>query len=329
MAIDYNSVKFLLWAKNLGVNFDRTLTLGHLGLACTRSQLQRALRDFNIAATDQDLERCFKREPDKALFADQFLRLLGAKDTVSVDRSDFEGATFLHDLNLPFPEEMRGRFDLVLDGGTLEHIFDFPSALRHCLGLVSVGGHFVAAGPANQFLGHGFYQFSPEIYFRVFTPENGFRLRKLVLYEWLKPEAVFYEVSDPAVLGARAEINSSPPVMLAVLAQRISNVPLFSRLPQQSDYAACWDRAAAPQSPPSRHTLGGLRSKLSPYWPLWLRTWKLKLIVRMKSGSRKMAFSRALRRLDPREVAGERSTGGPERTSSGPEAPSRSGKTKS
>ena len=60
-----------------------------------------------------------------ALYADEFFRFLGAKEMASVDLSNFEEATMLHDLNERFPEKVRGHFDLVVDGGTLEHIFNY------------------------------------------------------------------------------------------------------------------------------------------------------------------------------------------------------------
>jgi hypothetical protein len=36
-----------------------------------------------------------------------------------------------------------------------------------------------AVTPANNQMGHGFYQFSPELFFRVFSQENGYLLRAL------------------------------------------------------------------------------------------------------------------------------------------------------
>jgi len=306
MAIDYNAVRFLLWAKNLGATFDRTVTLGHLGFSCSQGRLQRALREFDIRATQVQIDRCCKREPGKAPFAEEFLRLLGAKETISVDRSNFEGATFVHDLNEPFPDQMSGAFNLVLDGGTLEHVFDFPRALRHCMGLVATRGHIVLTTPANQFMGHGFYQFSPELFFRVFCPDNGFALRKIVAYDGSRLDAVFYRVMDPAVVGARVEINSSPPVLLAVLAQRTALVPILRQQPQQSDYFSAWNRSMAERES-SPTSLGRLREALSPYWPFWLRWWKNKLVARMREGRRTLTANRAFRRLTREEIVSERS----------------------
>src|SRR5882724_4300330 len=242
MSLDFNTVKILLWGKNLGVSYKRTLTLGHQGLSCTPHQLRRAAHDFGLNASPAQLDRCFEPEPISTLYSDEFLRLLGAEELAIVDRSNFEGATKLHDLNEPFPESDRASFSVVLDGGTLEHIFNYPGALRHCLEVVRPGGHFITVTPANAWMGHGFYQFSPELFFRVFNEQNGFRLRKIVLFDFLKSDAPFFEVLDPAVTGLRTRLFSSRPMQLAVLAQRTAELPVLVHPPQQSDYVASWER---------------------------------------------------------------------------------------
>ena len=302
MAVDFNTVKFLFWAKNLGVNFTRAATLGHLGLNCLPQALHRAVRDFGIPATGEQIGRCLLREPCKDVFADEFLRLLGADEVVSIDRSDFEGATFLHDLNEPFPENMRGRFDLVLDGGTLEHIFNYQAALKHSLELLRVGGHFITVTPANGFMGHGFYQFSPELFFGIFNAQNGFVLRKIVLIETSKQDASFYEVNNPAVVGQRVELGESRPVLLTVLAQKIADVPILAQPPQQSDYVAAWNQPR--QTIDQSTALGKLRVALNSYWPPWLRRLKTRLTRRSEPPT--LENRRSFRRLSSEAVAGER-----------------------
>lgn len=310
MALDFNSVKFLFWSRNLGVSFNRTLTLGRLGLPCPPRKARQAARDFGLAAAPEAFDRCFRRTFGKEHFADEFFRLLGTRDLVTVDRSDFEGATLLHDLNEPFPEKLHGSFDLVLDGGTLEHIFDYPSALRHCLELVSVGGHFITITPANNWMGHGFYQFSPELFFRIFTAENGFVMRKMVIFECRKTDAPFYEVKDPAVIGTRVQLNSAKPVMLAVLARKTAGVPLFVRPPQQSDYAAEWqahEQAAPKIKPGGSGHFHRLRVAVNPYWPFWLRRWKFQLMNLRAYGRPALKNTRQFRRLSWNEIIGKRS----------------------
>ncbi|HXI68948.1 MAG TPA: class I SAM-dependent methyltransferase [Verrucomicrobiae bacterium] len=231
---------------------------------------------------------------------------------MSADRSDYEGATLLHDLNRSFPEKLRGTFDLVIDGGTLEHIFDFPAALRHCLELVSVGGHFITITPANQWMGHGFYQFSPELYFRAFQKENGFTLRKIILFDCAQTDAPFYQVHDPATAGTRVQLSSRKLISMAVLGQKTAAVPIFSTPPQQSDYVAVWDQhqksEKTKQSPEG--LVQQLRVKLNPYWPYWLRTWKTKLSHFRREGGHSLNNTRQFCRLTREEITCER-TGNP------------------
>jgi hypothetical protein len=183
----------------------------------------------------------------------------------------------LHDLNKPFPESHQARFSFVHDGGTLEHIFDYPAALRHTLELVALGGHFMTIAPGHGMMGHGFYQVSPELFFRVFSAENGFALRNIVLFPTNKTDATFYEVKDPAVTGFRSDMISRQPMALAALAQRTALKPVLARPPLQSGYVADWEKHAQSAARPSAAPGGRLwrvRRALNPYWPFWLRRLK-------------------------------------------------------
>jgi 2-polyprenyl-3-methyl-5-hydroxy-6-metoxy-1,4-benzoquinol methylase len=65
-------------------------------------------------------------------------------------------------MNLPISETLRQRYSVVYDGGKLEHVFNQPQALKNCMEMVRVGGYFLQTNTANKFMGHGFWQFSPE-----------------------------------------------------------------------------------------------------------------------------------------------------------------------
>ena len=320
MALDFNCVKFLLWSKNLGVAFDRTLTLGHqgIGLSCSRGKARRALQQFNLPATEPEIDLSFQRKAFTELFADDFLKLLGAKEVVSVDRSDFEGATLLHDLNQPFPEQLRETFDLVIDGGTLEHIYNYPEALSNCLDLLRVGGHFVTITPASGQMGHGFYQFSPELFFRVFSAERGFILRKIIGYDISKVDSPFYEIKDPATSMQRTASVGNKPIQLAVLAQKITTSSGILEPPQQSDYVAIWENHEKKQNPESQANsepdslLTRLRIAVNPYWPSWLRNARDTFAYRIRWGLSKlkstMMSQKHFQRLSNEDIFNERPT---------------------
>jgi hypothetical protein len=309
MAVDFNTLKMLFWAKNLGASFDRVLTLGHQGLLCSPAQLRKASSDFGRPLSREDIERCFRRPTFGSVFADELFRCLGAREVVSVDKSDFESATLLHDLNEPFPAEHQGQYDFVFDGGTLEHIFNYPTALRNTLELVRPGGHFLTIPPAQNLMGHGFYQISPELFFRVLSPENGFVLRKLTIHDSEEEDATFYEVHDPALTGSRTDLNSSHPMYLAALAQRTEVVPVLQKPPQQSDYSALWSehrtaQAAGSEGAPKR--FARLRRALNPYWPNWLLRWKRELLFSWKRGAPRLSNQQHFRKLSQLEICQER-----------------------
>jgi hypothetical protein len=265
MGININALKFIGAAKQGGVSFSRTLTIGRQSMYVDRPALMRLLSS-NIWGNPLNLEGVDLSEK----YAEWLLRLLGATQIDSIDCSDYEGATILQDLNSPIPDGLKNRYSAVLEVGTLEHIFNFPVAIRNCMELVDVGGHLICCTVANNYCGHGFYQFSPELFHRVLTPENGFRIERMVVCDAYY-ESNQYSVLDRAVVGHRIEIVGPYPVMLMVQAQRTASVPIFAKPPQQSDYDAAWagtivhaDQRPAKVKPDA--SLAGAVRRVLPNW---------------------------------------------------------------
>ena len=148
-------------------------------------------------------------------------------------------------MNRPIGDGHKRRFSAVIDGGTLEHIFNFPTAIRNCMEMLEVGGHFFSHTMANNFMGHGFYQFSPELFHRVFARENGFRLHRAVVFEQRIGRPRWYEAADPREVGERVELTNGRQTYLMVHAERIADVPIFAAPPQQADYSAPGQAPAA------------------------------------------------------------------------------------
>src|SRR5205823_3708563 len=69
-----------------------------------------------------------------------FFHMLGLEGYDDVDFSAIEQPTRIHDLNEPIPSAWRGRYGLVVDGGTVEHVFDVRTALGNVAALLRVGG---------------------------------------------------------------------------------------------------------------------------------------------------------------------------------------------
>ena len=241
MGVDAKAAQFLLAARALGVSFARTATIGRQHLFVSPSWLRRRLRAVDINLSAAEVAELFAAADG---FAEPFLQLLGADDVVSVDASDYEGATRVVDLNGTLPATLEGAFSAVLDAGTLEHVFDFPAAVRNCMRMAAPNGHVLSVTPANNLAGHGFYQFSPELFYRVFTEANGFRVERMLITE--VSSSRWYEVLDPSTVGRRVQFRTFRPVYLCVVARRVADRPILGAPPQQSDYVAAWNARSSP-----------------------------------------------------------------------------------
>jgi SAM-dependent methyltransferase len=236
MGVDLNIAQLLVRARLGGLSFERMATLGRQELLAERADVTALLRNagFTLSGT------CERKLTDPAeLYAEELFRVFGAKEITGIDASGYEGAQIVHDLNRPIPEALNSRFDLVLDAGTLEHIFNFPVAARSCLEMIRPGGRFICCSPGNNFCGHGFYQFSPELFYRLLSPANGYVLETCLIWEHIHGSR-FYQMPDPDALAARIQLTSRARTYLFVQAKRVGEVPQELVL-QQSDYVRCWN----------------------------------------------------------------------------------------
>ncbi len=257
MAFDKDGTRFLLYAKSRGVDFSRTAMIGRQRLWLDRQRLRESLADVlannleDFGYKHVDVTRLLEEAEG---YAEPFLKLLGCIEASSFDASPYEQATYLHDFNLPVPTRFHNKFTAVIDGGTLEHVFNFPVAIKNCMEMLEVGGHFVGITPANNACGHGFYQFSPELYFRVFSAENGFRIHNVFAYESCrKGKKPWFVAADPLEIRELLTFVNRRETYLLLQAERIEEKPIFATPPQQSYYTAlAWDdRPDAPASLPS------------------------------------------------------------------------------
>jgi hypothetical protein len=291
MGITTSYAGFIIDAVASGMRLGRTLTLGHLTLYAPPAAIEHLLvsrRAWPPGLTNDVFLNRLSRSP----YVDEFLQILGAESVDSMDASSYEDATIIHDLDEPVPKHLHEQFDCVLDGGTLEHVFNFTSALRSSMQMTRVGGHLILSLPANNCFGHGFYQFSPELVYRALSVQNGF---EIVCMEAVETSLVQgfalgvpireelagprYRMPDPADTGGRMELYSRDPTVLMVVAKRRSVVPIFATTPKQSDYVTLWKatddtagRVRETHSPNAMVSAGSaLRSALKRMLPLELR----------------------------------------------------------
>jgi hypothetical protein len=271
MGFDLQTTRFLLDAKRSGADFSDTITLGRQNLHIDRDTYRAEASRFGVSPVGD----AFADFP----FVEGLLRGLGAKSPCSLDASDYEGATHVADLNEPIPGALVGRFSVVIDGGTLEHVFDFRQAAINISKLLRTGGHVISVTACNNFMGHGFYQFSPELFFRVFSPENGFAVESMIVTE-VNADGDWYEAADPDIARARVTLINGSRTYMMMRARKTADVEMFAKTPQQSDYSALWheDQGGDEEASFLRH--GRLQNIVERHFPKPARN----VVRRLKQG---------------------------------------------
>lgn len=235
MGLSWHDARYLaLWAGR-DLRLGNVLTIARQDIFLGYHQGRTMLEDLRPEIGAERIEKIIRSQ-----HCEELLLALGAEEVSSLDYSDYEGATIVHDFNKPIPKDMAGKYDCVIEAGSIEHIFDIKTSFLNLMQLVRSGGHVVVSQMANNYCGHGFYQFSPELFYRVFSEDNGFRVRFCGVHE-----NYFYapvrRVPDPMSVRGRIEaVGDANGLRIVVVAQKIEDRPLFASPPLQSDYSAAW-----------------------------------------------------------------------------------------
>ena len=227
MGIDTQSLYFLKYVSGIK-KFGKVATLGRQSLQVPEFKIRRDLKTRNSYRQERYCE---------SLLLNEF----GANKVDSFDNSKYEKASYLVDCNLPIDSVYKGIYDTVIDVGVLEHVYQVPQALKNCAEMLKVGGQLIHVLPANNFCGHGFWQFSPELFFSLYSVENGYEELEIFIADISDNES-WYEVKKPTP-GCRAEIRGYSAQYILVRAVKSKSINPGNIF--QSDYQEKWDQEDA------------------------------------------------------------------------------------
>ena len=171
-----------------------------------------------------------------------FTNLLNGRNNVvvdSIDNSDYEGASIIHNMNAPY--QTHKKYQYIYDGGTIEHIFNIPQVIENVINMLDVDGLFVSVTCNNNFSGHGMYQFSPEFFLSSLNEKYGMKIEGIYIG---KVNTEFEEWIDVNHYnGGRncSKFDGNDPVYILTIARKISNErkSLIRDSPHQYSYEKC------------------------------------------------------------------------------------------
>jgi len=227
----------------------RLATLGRQTIGATAKEIEGEFRRFGAAPPPA--QPC----DDVALF-----KQLGFASVDSFDYSTFEGANHTIDLNQrsSLPDHHVAAFDVMLDSGTVEHVFDIAAALVNAVSMVKVGGRAIFLSPASNYMNHGFYSLAPGLFFDFFSA-NGWRIENIKVVRHtgeLRGRFRTYAYTPASASFLPSGAGTSLFLVLAVATRLPASTT--DRIPQQGMYIRAWEGQIASRSPRRQRIIDAL-----------------------------------------------------------------------
>jgi len=210
----------------------RVLTLGVQHLDFNRGQLEIALGHSPASASGAVSQ--------SSMSAEELFTRLGFDGVTAADVSSYEGANVVLDLNdSDVPSDLKGSSGLIVNGGTLEHVFHVPNALSNMTRMLAPGGCILHIMPCHNCVDHGFYQFGPTLVFDYYGAA-GFAVLESAVVATRRPDLgrgaqVFPAPEGTFGIGLIGAVPSLEPLLYVALVRKTST-SLEAPVPTQRLY---------------------------------------------------------------------------------------------
>ena len=244
------------------------LELGKQDIYFTQEKLKKLAEMHKVKLKNLNKTKTSKEEDFKEIkyIDDVFLfKALGFNDIESIDNSGYESADIILDLNKPVPKELHGKYDTIIDGGTLEHIFHLPNVLKNIHDMLKVGGRIIHIVPSASFyfIDHGLYMFSPTL-FNDYYMSNKYSIEKsyVLTFDKFRMSEGFHNVYqyDRTLIEYLTRSNGNSAGIFFVATKNKESTS--DVIPQQGMYVEKWSREQQVNEPEFNHYKDAKKSYL-------------------------------------------------------------------
>ncbi len=155
---------------------------------------------------------------------------------------DFHGTPAAMQIDLNHPTGLDERFDVLIDCGTAEHVFNVFQFFKTCHELTRPGGLMVHATPFCGWIEHGFYSFNPTFYWDL-AAANGYAVVMMVYTEIDPVRLVQLDKREKIVDMVRGGELGRNAILYAVFKKGDAETDF--RIPAQGFYAGSLSREMA------------------------------------------------------------------------------------
>lgn len=226
MGIDRSTIRLLARKiKNLDIK-GSCITLGVHGIDGSYREVKKILAEESYIFRELDGKEIIIDDITHfgtTLHQDSFFKMMGFSKVDSLDYFENEMPTYVADLNEPLKLDLYNKYDMVYDGGTLEHCFNIKGVLSNIINLLKIGGRIVHHVPMTGWVEHGFYQFSPSFFYE-FYGANGFANMKAIIH--IIGKKSYYIDYDPDLVSVFNNMNKV--TMIFFIGQKLNEVKIIN-----------------------------------------------------------------------------------------------------
>ena len=164
MGLNIQTLQLLKNSEDIKKGNLKVLTIGRQAIRFGYKEFSKIEKNLNFSFN------AFKESiKDSNGFCESLLKSLFGWDVESLDISDYENCSYLHNMNQDIKENKNlsnliGRYDLILDLGSTEHIFNSTQSIVNSLNLLKKDGLLILSVPVTGTMEHGLYQFSQNFF---------------------------------------------------------------------------------------------------------------------------------------------------------------------
>lgn len=122
---------------------------------------------------------CERMDDPFTLAKAYYRKVLNYKSILAIDLQGKDAIKA--DLNQPI--NLPNQFDIVINSGTAEHVFNQAQVFKTVHDWTRTGGLMVHAVPVRGFFGHGLYNYNP-VFFRLLAEANGYDIPLVFLFHF-------------------------------------------------------------------------------------------------------------------------------------------------
>lgn len=187
MGWTYKSVERVISKKDLFKD-KRVLTLGTLFPFFSKKEIEKLKKiGLNLDINKKDFSK------------ELFCNFLDSKSCDYLDVNKYQESDVICNLNLPIPENLKNQYDVIIDAGTLEHISNMSQGIINYFDMLDLNGIVYFGLPSNNWLDHGFYQFSPT-FIKDLCIDN-FDIELIELYLTDSDNNYYYDIKEKDISG--------------------------------------------------------------------------------------------------------------------------------